>query len=58
MAGLDVTFHQELIIDCKQSQRKYMSWAKEDKEYPELRKAWLELALMARRHSREWFVMS
>ncbi|WP_163826922.1 hypothetical protein [Proteus vulgaris] len=53
-----MTFQQELIIDCKQSQRKYMSWAKEDKEYPELRKAWLELALMARRHAREWFVMS
>ncbi|MDM3616545.1 hypothetical protein [Proteus mirabilis] len=53
-----MTFQQELIIDCKQSQRKYMSWAKEDKEYPELRKAWLELALMARRHAREWLVMS
>lgn len=54
MNGKDIAFQQELITDCKKSQRKYLGWAKEDKYDRQLRKAWLELALMARRHARQW----
>ncbi|MEX6226205.1 hypothetical protein AB6F55_16105 [Providencia hangzhouensis] len=53
-----MTFSQEAQIECKQSQRKYMAYAKSDREYPEVRENWVKLALMMRRHAREWAVMS
>ncbi|HHR5901438.1 TPA: hypothetical protein ACS7XC_002355 [Providencia alcalifaciens] len=49
-----MTTPQLYAQECKQSQRKYMAYAKSDREYPEVRESWVKLALMMRRNAREW----
>ncbi|UPK82460.1 hypothetical protein LW139_07145 [Proteus vulgaris] len=44
--------------ECKESQRKYMGYAKSDLKNPIVRKSWVQLALMMRRQAREWAAMS
>ncbi len=44
--------------ECKESQVKYMAYAKRYSEDLEARKSWINLALMMRKNAREWAAMS
>ncbi|HIE0659249.1 TPA: hypothetical protein ACXJEZ_001741 [Providencia rettgeri] len=44
--------------ECKESQVKYMAYAKRYREDSEARKSWINLALVMRRNAREWATMS
>lgn len=52
--GIDMTTTQLYAQECKQSQRKYMAMAKADRSFPEARKLAVDMALLNRKHAREW----
>ena len=43
--------------ECKESQVKYMAYAKHYRGDFEARKSWINLALVMRRNAREWAAM-
>jgi hypothetical protein len=49
-----MTTPQIFAEECKQPQRKYMQWAKADRAHRELRESAVKLALMVRKHARQW----